>query len=128
MLFRSLTNPNAYPALFSTANASNYLAIGPIKLYFYNGVITPQLSWDYAVDTDWHYYTFIQNGSSITLYVDGNSLGTQTYGGLNSMATLGLSINGAIDDVRVYDCILDISQITALYNSNNGTEDDCPPL
>ncbi len=81
----------------------------------------------YAIGT-WHYYTISVNRTgNATFYADGTQLGTANVsgfgdiGGVQSIfigtkdATASNTLNGLIDDVRVYNRALSASEIAELY-------------
>ncbi|MFC1576516.1 LamG-like jellyroll fold domain-containing protein, partial [Candidatus Omnitrophota bacterium] len=112
----------------------------PGKLVFFTGNYgsTATIASSVSVnDGNWHYGVATWDGTTMRIYVDGVLSGQQTgtlsigsgdtgigtsipymdVGGGNGMAW-----NGSVDDVRIYDTALDISQIAQLYNSGSGTE------
>jgi hypothetical protein len=86
-----------------------------------------------GIDGKWHHVMCIYDGANISIYVDGapsgtpgaltGSLNNTSYPfciGTDSNATTcvaGSSLNGLIDDVRIYNRALSANEITALYNS-----------
>lgn len=97
---------------------------------FYNGstILTLNVS-TLNFDNAWHYLVCTYDGSTITLYVDGQALSTtlSTSGAVNfeSNAKIRLgdgvrwqnSLSGQLDDVRLYDRALSAAEIQAIYNS-----------
>ena len=95
-------------------------------------------------DDTWHHLTFTYDGSSSAsgarIYVDSalttpstvvDTLSSETI--LNNYAVLiGASGNGTrmftgvLDDLRIYSRELDQSEVTMIYNSGNGTEENKP--
>ncbi|MCC6301658.1 MAG: DUF4038 domain-containing protein, partial [Gammaproteobacteria bacterium] len=80
----------------------------------------------------WHHAVLTKSGTTLQIYIDGELKVTNgnvrvepadgaLYLGSNKTATLG-HFSGALDDVRVYDRVLDASQVLALYGeSQNGS-------
>lgn len=77
--------------------------------------------------------TFDKASTTATLYLNGQSVGTTTSPnierggvanpliGIHQQADLTtFAFNGLIDDVRIYNRALSASEISALYNNNNG--------
>ena len=76
-------------------------------------------------DNDWHHYAVVINNTAVSMYVDGvalvmtDSVITTVPGNTNPLrigrATLGDGyLNGALDDVRIYDRLLNAAEIAAL--------------
>ncbi|MBK9130640.1 MAG: LamG domain-containing protein [Gammaproteobacteria bacterium] len=79
----------------------------------------------------WHHAALTKSGTTVQIYVDGQLKATNPdvkvepadgtlFLGSNKTATLG-HFNGALDDVRVYDEVLDAATIRALYDSGAST-------
>jgi PKD repeat protein len=102
---------------------------------YFNGHITnssttatyPSASNSNISSTEWHHYVIIYNGSIVRTYFDGNELiyGTRNFGGNVGILTndlsvgkssAGVSFNGAIDELRIYDKALTQQEISDLYN------------
>ena len=76
-----------------------------------------------AVTYDGTDYKFYANGSLINTITDtfiGFGTGTARLGSFNSSDNF---LDGSLDDVRIYEQVLELSEIQALYNSTNGTEE-----
>ena len=83
-------------------------------------------------DNNWHNFTGIYDGSTATLYVDGNPvayLSSPTAINTNTNVIIGnvsgdpnrgcAYFNGSIDDVRLYNRALSTTEVQALYNEAN---------
>jgi hypothetical protein len=79
-------------------------------------------------DGAWHHVVVTYSGASMIAYLDGASLGTQTFGAqLSTLNTSGLVIGadfqgaapfyGGLDEVAVYPVALTAAQVTAHYNA-----------
>lgn len=75
-------------------------------------------------NANWHQVAVERQGSSLILYIDGQSLGTANYSGTiggNHPVTIGKNPivadnwTGLIDDVRIYNRALSAAQIAAMY-------------
>ncbi len=110
---------------------------------FYAQALTTNTGW---ADGTWRLVVFTYDGTGsfngMRIYVDNvnealtqgqNSLGGRTI--LNSeIATLAAAYSGAsfllpglLDEVRVYDFVLDAADVAFLWNSGSGTEAQLPP-
>ena len=76
-------------------------------------------------DNQWHHVVVSSNGTTLTMYVNGSNVGTQTKRSTtaNSLDTIGhndgaggYSMNGSIDQLRIFNRALTQSEVTALYN------------
>ena len=79
-------------------------------------------------DGNWHYIVITYDGQNATAYVDGQSLGAQSYPtGLNTQST-GLTVacsidgyyacfTGDLDEVALYSKVLTATQVTAHYRA-----------
>ena len=79
----------------------------------------------------WHYLVMTRSGTTLTLYVDGSSVGTPATVGSNAINnTTDLYIGvapgpiqyfaGLIDEVGLWSRALSSAEVLALYNSGNG--------
>ncbi len=80
-------------------------------------------------DGKWHNVIWIWNGSSLSLYVDGNAetvtvAGTFTVNTvlngvlrMGSYLTGGADLSGSLDDVRIYNRALSAAEVANLYQS-----------
>lgn len=106
---------------------------GTVTFQISNGT-TPNDDTTTISDTDWHNWIGVVNSTSISIYKDGSltsSASARTIGdinythnnnsGLNIGATnRGLyQINGTVDDVRIYDTVLNPDEILDIYNLTN---------
>lgn len=77
--------------------------------------------------TGWHHYAVVKNGSTVTLYVDGVSVGsiTPTWTATTAIAEIGGRITGAstqgfaerLDDVAVWTRPLTTAEINQIYSA-----------
>ena len=95
---------------------------------------------DGVLDTNWHHIVGVMNGSNIRVYVDTvvgdiqGSISTVSNSSANPIeigaTNGGQFFNGQIDEVRVYNRALSVSDIQALYTYTGGpppTPDVTPP-
>jgi hypothetical protein len=94
------------------------------QLVIWNGV-SNDLSAVFTIDTSWHQYTIVQDGTGVArLFIDGTPIASP--GGSNTTftsATLhfgnnanpGWSLNGSMRDIKVWDVTLTTAQVQALY-------------
>lgn len=78
-------------------------------------------------DTEWHHYLLVYDGSIVTLWLDGASVGSEPFTGKVARNVdrpihiggdpWGASWNGLIDEVRIYDKALSEPEIQALYTA-----------
>ena len=80
----------------------------------------------------WNHIVGIYDGSNVTIYVNGSSIGTTTHSGNVSLSSsdvllFGLNasnntdgLNGILDDVAYWNDALSAAEIAALYNSGAG--------
>ena len=100
-----------------------------------------QLTWTSLAtytDGNWHHAFATCDGSVLRVYVDGELAGTVTGGaGAIYYGSGGLGIaregdyngnhfDGKIDDVRLYNIVLNEEEVKAIYREGNGTEDKNP--
>jgi len=102
---------------------------GVADFYLYDGSHLPRIIGTVNVsDNDWHMITGVRNCTSgyLYLYVDGVGDGSvvDTVVGYSNNALLEIGVRkvnesfmiGCIDDVRIYNRVLSVSEILALYN------------
>ncbi|NTW33158.1 MAG: hypothetical protein HGB12_11120, partial [Bacteroidetes bacterium] len=107
-----------------------------IKIQPYPGHVYFQRD-DYYVDytgfsdvTNFHLFTMTYDGTYIKAYIDGSQVGSQvsstgSYTASNKTFYIGartdnsMYFNGIIDEVRLYNRALSVTEIQALYNRNN---------
>lgn len=78
----------------------------------------------------WHHYCGTADGTTQNLYVDGVLAGTQTSGYvvnnsastyIASTAAVSNTLDGVIDDVRIYNRVLTAEDVKELYQSTDGS-------
>jgi len=88
-------------------------------------------SGDSSVSFDtWYHLAIVHNTTHMLMYVDGNLVDTLTLvGGIYSHAnvfrigyTWGDSINGTIDELGVWNRVLDSDEVAGLYNNGSGLQ------
>lgn len=77
------------------------------------------------VDSAWHMLTMTHDGSNIRVYLDGSQVGnpvtlTSFCSDTTYSLLLGNNLTGFVDDVRIYNRALALSEIQALYNGSSG--------
>ena len=90
-----------------------------------------------TIPTGWHHYVATYNADTNTMeaFFDGVSQGTTTHtttiistenniGSDNIIAGSQADFVGKIDDVRIYNSKLSVSDIASIYNNGNGTESE----
>ncbi len=85
--------------------------------------------WVQAADiynTDWHHYALAYNGSNVKLYLDGEEIDSRPFSGsfypvywdlYFAKNPWGVSFNGSIDEVMVYNRGLNADEIKTVYNA-----------
>jgi hypothetical protein len=118
---------------FSSSNTFEfYIANGSS---FYQNTSVSSISYQ---DNVWHNFIVVVNGTSIKLYVDGNTTPianlTSTVLGTTSSDSLfigrfgaypGVYFNGSIDQVRIFNKALNSTEVTTLYNETACTPAAC---
>ncbi len=125
-------NPNNYLFIISndythgTKKGYDFFLWPDGRLYADVGTgVLGRVSYLMPVDTLWHHVAVTWDGTTVTLYVDGNSVGTTplsgTYNDPGKNTYVGkfnwpvnYNPNGMIDDVRIYDHALTPDEIDAL--------------
>jgi hypothetical protein len=87
---------------------------------------------DIVTDTGWHHYTMVYDGTSIMVYIDGVLCGTSQFSGKivrDSTSPLaigrnpwGESLEGLMDEIRIYDKALSADEVLALKNAEGLSE------
>ncbi len=111
------------------SNISNYYSLFFLSTVFYvnYGGETAQLSYPTGLSANTWYNVFLtRNGLTITIYLNGVSIGTMT-GGSSSLSTIFSIIgaerpgayvfNGNISNVSVYNRVLSSSEVLQNYNA-----------
>jgi hypothetical protein len=117
------------------ANVGYYLAFADtggttvVRAGFGNGVETKIDAATDISDGDWHHVGWTWTGSLVQIYVDGALDFSQSYTdgitdnnqALSFAKRMDLSTNfyaGLMDDIRIYDNVLSLSDISALFNQS----------
>ena len=119
-------------------SAINYL--NRMSIIYYSGTIRTSAydgSWhsdyiSFSDTTNYHHLIMINNGGTITGYLDGVSMGHSDSSVSGSTSAIAKTFIGArqdgvqfwdgyIGDVRIYNRILNSSEITSIYNSGLGS-------
>ena len=91
-----------------------------------NGTYAEVTSTDNYLDNNWHFFTISYNGTNLNLFVDNTqkSSSNVAFGSFNNYTGNYIGIarptealfNGSIDDVRIYNRSLSVTEISNLYN------------
>lgn len=121
---------NATPYSYAVRMNNNSIADGKIFVGRSDGTHNPGISSTTALNNNaWHHVVFTKTGSTLTLYIDGLSnnttTDTTTTTTTNSsslyFATRALLAGkwypGQIDDIRIYNYGLNLSQVQYLFNN-----------
>jgi hypothetical protein len=138
------TNPGTYASVWGLGKDGN--PTSPILSTNSDGTLNIQWSFGYGivsttVTNDWHLISFVSNGSTTTLYVDGISIGSNasSSGTVASPYTIRLGSGsnssnapwqyayGKIGYWSYYDVALDAGQVLDLYNATEGSYIGPPP-
>ncbi len=125
-------NGGAYDQYFLFEIGGNiYMRVRNTSASVFDGIQTS------AGINKWQFVCGVVNGTTVTTYVNGSSAGGTTATVTGTRATISTStkigklndagpflMRGNLDDVRIYNRALTQSEITALYNSGNGTEQE----
>jgi hypothetical protein len=97
------------------------------KIYIYIGSITK--SYDYSmVVNQWYHLVIVRQGTSIEIFLNNTSLGTQTgfgtsvntkIAGFGAKTNGDFPFNGKLDGISLFNYALSSSQITTLYGSSS---------
>lgn len=82
-----------------------------------------------VADNKWHHYVITYNNKTVTMYRDGESLGSKKYnpkwvGGGRTFALSGdknRSIRGSMDELGIWSRALSQTEVKALYNNGHGS-------
>ena len=96
------------------------------------GLVLADANADIA-DTNWHHYVGVYNGSNLLLYVDnvlqtdqpaqtGNIITSTNPVTIGKYDSTSVSWNGLIDDVRIYNRALSVTEVKQLYTSTAGSK------
>lgn len=139
---------NVWVKLSSTSGnqafAMNFASSSNPLFYLAGGVVThskasvSDLNYTWTgIDTGWHMWTFVGDGSGMRTYLDGNSTpvasnantgaltdpGSSTpFGGYKSGGSLqaGWYLDGQLDEIGIWNVALSTADIATLYNSGSG--------
>jgi hypothetical protein len=139
------TNPGTYASVWSLGIDGN--PTSPVLSTNSDGTLNIQWSFGYGlvgttVSNGWHLISFVSNGSTTTLYVDGISIGSvasssgsvaspytiRLGSGSNSSNNPWLYAYGKIGYWSYFDVALDAADILAIYNATSGSYAPPPPL
>lgn len=74
-----------------------------------------------SFDQNWHQYVFVKSADVITLYLDGNQLGTQTVTGINTLNSIfkvgNYNDSVALDDLRIWNRGLTSTEVSGLSSA-----------
>lgn len=129
----SISSPNKQP-LIEIASFTNKMALtlglsGNTGVGFAVGSGTPV--WNYNAgsgynDGNWHNIVATKTGTTYKIFVDNTELSFSTGAwsvGSNNRIAVGRSVpvyfNGLIDEVAVFDYVLDSDQVTEIYNATS---------
>ena len=125
-----------YPYLFDVQNQT-HASPGKIKIARYDGTNNPTITSTNAYNDDqWHQIVFTKNGSTLSLYIDGqfdksttDTTNTTTTNAspvfFGRRGTVGYFFKGALDEVAIWDRNLSGPEIATLFTEQNaGTELD----
>jgi hypothetical protein len=122
--------------VWTPSGADNKKLIGRIKDGSGNVV---QITGPAITDTNWHHVVMTTNGTTVTMYLDGSSVGTathytQTFSSgaavyLASYTTTSGQANfwGGIDEVAMYNTTLSSTRVSAHYAARNDLDVDAAP-
>jgi hypothetical protein len=89
--------------------------------------------WVSPISGSWWHYTVVRNGTAVTFYQNGVQVGTtQTLASNDTLTTRGIGgvgavpFKGSLDDVRIYNRALSLSEVTQLYNYTGGSPQVTP--
>ena len=137
------TTPTEYAAVWSFGSFANPGL--PILSTRDNGTINIQWNFGYGITTttvtnEWHLFTFVSNGTTTTLYVDGIFIGSNSSSSgfvatpviirLGSATRSGPPVDfskGKIGFWNYYDIALNSTEVLDLYNATEGSYVGPPP-
>ncbi len=132
IILQKWANTGGYPYAIRIFNQTYGVSGDRGKVYAlrYDATNLPTLVSGVKINDDtWHHISFTKNGSTLSLYIDGNSSVTTTTDTTTGTTTNSYPLyiggeqcsvypfNGKVDEVRVYNRALSATEITALYNS-----------
>ena len=129
----------SYPFAFRLSNQTS-VSSGRVVIARYDGSLFKAVQSSSTLnDDEWHFISFIKSGTSIEIFIDAVSEDSDidVTGDVINNSDLyfarrgGVTENwykGGLDDIRLYDFALNIREIEAIYNSEEGTEDLNPTI
>jgi hypothetical protein len=128
VLARSTTGERGIVTRINSSDQGWALCVssGTVRFPFWN------MGPSYAISVDtWYHVVGVSSGGTRTLYVDGVLRASNADGNIttSSVATVmgryygdiaGFILNGRLDDARVFNVALDLSDVEYLYNSGTG--------
>jgi len=120
-------NPDGLSNILSGNGIINYFSVYSSRVATYDGSGWRQGTTNLAASTWYHAcLTLAGSGKSLKLYTDGNleydasGLGIYTDGTVSFLGRYSVAmryLNGKLDDVRVYNRVLSLAEIQAIYNA-----------
>ena len=118
-------------ALVLNTDTNNFTSAGRISGLLWNGSALAHTNSDEDIDDGlWHHYAFTTTSSAQVLYLDGESVATSsnTFADRSSSdattigatATAALGCDGQVDDVAIYNVVLDATQVKRNYKAGKG--------
>ncbi len=121
---------------YSTPGNPLFYISGGAVVHSKGGVVDLSYTWG-AIDTNWHMWTFVGDGSGMRTYLDGNSTpvasnantsvlvaatSTVPFGGYKSSGVIqsGWYLDGQLDEISIHSTALSTTDIATLYNSGAG--------
>src|SRR5579864_2195660 len=115
---------------FGTMFDIRYNGGSQIAINVFASHTNPYINLPYSLSNgSWHQVVVTFDGSTLTVYVDGNRAGSFTYGGLSTdktVVTIGNGFQGSLDEVAVYSGLLTAAQINAHFLAS-GNSQVAPP-
>jgi RHS repeat-associated protein len=114
----------------SGATNFNVQVVGDQIVINVNNQTNPGFSSPYTLaNGQWHYLVVTFNGSAMTVYVDGSSIGPPWNIGLSTDPTkllVGNGFTGNLDDVAVYNRVLSASEVLAHFLASGNSQPPAP--
>lgn len=114
----------------SGATNFNVQVVGDQIVVNVNNQTNPGFSSPYTLaNGQWHFLVVTFNGSAMTVYVDGSSVGPPWSVGLNTAASrlqVGSGFTGNLDEVAVYNRVLSATEVTAHFLASGNSQPPAP--